>query len=48
MTKISFWFEGFDIETSFLVWWYIMTISRVKSEYQGNWGKGQSHLFENV
>ena len=33
-------FEPVNIETSFLVWWYILTISRSSlSEYQGHWFK---------
>ena len=29
-------FEAVDIKTSFLVWWYMMTVSR-SFEYQGHW-----------
>ena len=34
-------FEGIDIETSFLVWWYVLTISRPL-------GQGQGHFMENA
>ena len=32
-------FEPVDIEASFLLWWYILTISRVKFKCQGHWVK---------
>ena len=40
-------FEPLDIETSFLVCRYILTISKVKFEYQGHWLKVQGHIRKN-
>ena len=39
-------FQTVDIETSFLVWWYILTISR--SRVSRSLGQGQGHLMENA
>ena len=39
--------EPVDIETSFLVWWYILTISRSNLSIKVI-GQGQGHLMENA
>ena len=47
---LSVWaitFEVVDIETSFLVWWYILTISRSSLSIK-SLGHGQGHLMENA
>ena len=47
---LSVWaitFEAVDIETSFLVWWYILTISRSSLSIKVI-GSGQGHPMDNA